>query len=368
MSAGEPAPAGDAAAPARLFADRRATGSTTADRITTDRTIVIAEIAQAHDGSLGMAHAYIDAVAEAGADGVKFQTHLAAAESTARESWRRRFTEQDDSRFDYWRRMEFRPADWQALADHARARGLFFLSSPFSLEACDLLEQVGVAAWKVASGEVSNGPLFARMAASGLPLLISTGMSPWPEIDRAVAAARAADSPFAVLQCTSRYPTPFEEVGLNVLGELRERYGCPVGLSDHSGSPYAGLAAATLGAAVVEVHVAFSRQVFSPDLEVSLTVDELGWLCRGVAAIGRMRRLVDKDQVARDLQPMRELFTKSLVAARPLAAGDILAAGDLTLKKPGGGLPADQLFVVCGRRLRRPLAVDDALAWDDLEA
>jgi N,N'-diacetyllegionaminate synthase len=365
------------------------------------RCLILAEVAQAHDGSLATAHAYIDAVADAGADGVKFQTHLASAESTPREGWRRRFPTQDATRYDYWRRMEFQPADWQGLADHARARGLLFLSSPFSVEAVDLLEEVGVAAWKLASGEVGNGPLCERLAASSLPWLISTGMSPWAEIDAAVTRARGRrlspgpdqhglssgpdqhglssgpdqhglssgpdqQIPFAVLQCTSRYPTPHHQIGLNVLAELRHRYGCPVGLSDHSGQPFAGLAAATLGAAVVEVHVAFSRQVFSPDLEASLTIDELAWLCRGVQAIAEMREPVDKDAMALELRGMRQLFTKSLVASRPLAAGMLLAASDLVLKKPGDGLGADALPLLIGRRLRRALAADEPIGVDDV--
>lgn len=330
------------------------------------RCLILAEVAQAHDGSLATAHAYIDAVADAGADGVKFQTHLASAESTPREGWRRRFPTQDATRYDYWRRMEFQPADWQGLADHARARGLFFLSSPFSVEAVDLLEEVGVAAWKLASGEVGNGPLCERLAASSLPWLISTGMSPWAEIEAAVARARKRNLPFAVLQCTSRYPTPHHQIGLNVLAELRHRYGCPVGLSDHSGQPFAGLAAATLGAAVVEVHVAFSRQVFSPDLEASLTIDELAWLCRGVQAIAEMREQVDKDAMALELRGMRQLFTKSLVAIRPLAAGTLIAAGDLVLKKPGDGLGAEALPLLVGRRLCRALAADEPIAVDDV--
>src|SRR5918992_3358857 len=122
--------------------------------------MIIAEVAQAHDGSLGMAHAFIDAIATTGADAVKFQTHIASAESTPTEPWRIQFSRQDTSRYDYWKRMEFTEAQWSGLKQHADERGLIFLSSPFSIEAVELLERVGVAAWKVASGEVSNRPLF----------------------------------------------------------------------------------------------------------------------------------------------------------------------------------------------------------------
>src|SRR5258706_2002404 len=130
----------------------------------TSGCLIIAEVAQAHDGSLGLAHAFIDAIAAAGADAVKFQTHIAAAESTPEEPWRVKFSSQDASRYDYWKRMEFSEEQWRGLQQHAEEKELLFLSSPFSLEAVELLERVGVCAWKIASGEVSNAPMFARMA------------------------------------------------------------------------------------------------------------------------------------------------------------------------------------------------------------
>lgn len=331
------------------------------------RCLLIAEIAQAHDGSLATAHAYIDAVADAGADGVKFQTHLAAAESTPREPWRKRFRTQDETRYDYWRRMEWQPRHWRELAEHARQRGLFFLSSPYSVEAVDLLEEVGVAAFKIASGEVSNLPLLERVLRPGWPILLSTGMSGWAEIDAAFAVLRRGKGLLTLLQCTSKYPTPLEEVGVGLLAELYNRYECPVGLSDHSGTIWPGVVAATLGAKVVEVHVTFSREGFSPDLAVSLTTAELRQLAEGLDAVSRLSRLVDKEQVARDMQPMRDLFTKSIVARHDLPAGHQLAASDLAFKRPGNGLPPSALTEVVGRRLRRELLTDEPLSQSDLE-
>ena len=141
------------------------------------RCLIIGEIAQAHDGSLGTAHAYIDAVAAAGADAVKFQTHIAAAESSPSEPWRVKFSLQDATRFEYWKRMEFTEEQWIGLKEHANSRNLIFISSPFSIEAVNLLERVGVAAWKVASGEVGNAPMLSRMISTGLPIMLSSGMS-----------------------------------------------------------------------------------------------------------------------------------------------------------------------------------------------
>src|SRR4051812_45843260 len=151
------------------------------------RCLIVGEVALSHDGSLGLAHAFIDAIARAGADAVKFQTHIAAAESTPAEPWRVRFSSQDPTRYDYWKRMEFTADQWLTLKRHADERKLIFLSSPFSVEAVQLLHRVGVPAWKVASGEISNGPLFDAVLETRLPILLSTGMSDLTEIDRAVA-------------------------------------------------------------------------------------------------------------------------------------------------------------------------------------
>ncbi len=330
--------------------------------------LIVGEVAQAHDGSLGMAHAFIDAIAAAGADAVKFQTHIARAESTTAEPWRVRFSVQDESRYEYWRRMEFTEEQWHGLRRHAADRDLLFLSSPFSLEAVDLLTRVRVAAWKVASGEVANPAMLDRMAATGLPFMVSTGMSRLDEIDAVVARIRAHHRPFAVLQCTSAYPCPPEQVGLNLLGLFRARYDCPVGLSDHSGTVYPGLAAVTLGAEVLEVHVTLSRHMFGPDVAASVTSSELSQLVEGVRCIEAIQsHPVDKDGLASDLAPLRSAFTKSVVSRADLPAGTVLRVEHLAAKKPGTGIPAARLDQVVGAHLRRSVKVDQVLTEADIE-
>jgi N-acetylneuraminate synthase len=332
------------------------------------RCLIVGEVAQAHDGSLGLAHAFIDAIAAAGADAVKFQTHLAEFESTPSEPWRVAFSKQDASRYDYWKRMQFTEQQWCGLKAHADERGLYFLSSPFSVEAVELLARVGVAAWKVASGEVGNAALFDRMVDTGLAVLLSTGMSAVDEIDAAVKRVTEAALPLAVLQCTTAYPCPPEKVGLNLLSLYRERYGCFVGLSDHSGTIYPGLAAATLGADVLEVHVTMSREMFGPDVTASVTTAELRQLVEGVRFIEAMRENpVHKDDVAREMEPVRQLFTRSIVARRDLEAGTVLDREHLILKKPGSGMPPSRLEAVVGARLKRSVAADTLLHEEDVE-
>lgn len=331
--------------------------------------LIIGEVAQAHDGSLGMAHAFIEAIANADADAVKFQTHIAAAESTPAEPWRVKFSQQDDTRYAYWKRMEFTPEQWRGLKAHAEELGLLFLSSPFSVEAADLLQRLGVAAWKIASGEVSNRPLFEHLLQAGIPILLSTGMSGWPEIDAAAGAVKSRGLPLCVMQCTTAYPCPPEKAGLNLLAVFKERYGCSVGFSDHSGTIYPGLGAAMLGAEVIEVHVTLSREMFGPDVPASITTAELRQLVEGVRFLEKaLAHPVDKDVIAGELSPLRDLFTKSIVTRTGLAAGTVLTLEHLAFKKPGTGIPAREVCKVIGRRLRRTVALDHILEEADFES
>jgi N-acetylneuraminate synthase len=333
------------------------------------RCLIIAEVGLAHDGSLGLAHAFIDEAARGGADAVKFQTHIAAAESTPAEPFRVKFSRQDASRYDYWRRMEFTEAQWRALAEHAQERGLLFLSSPFSIEAVELLARVGMPMWKIASGEVSNRPLLEAVAETGRPVLLSSGMSGLAELDAAVDVVRRAGVPLGVMQCTTAYPCPPERIGLNMLAVFRERYGCFVGLSDHSGTIFPGLAAAALGNDMLEVHVTMSRGMFGPDVPASVTIEELRQLVDGVRFVERMlAHPVDKDAAAAGMGPLRAIFTKSLVAREPLAAGTVLSESHLAAKKPGTGIPAERLREIVGRTLRRSVVADEMIREEDLGA
>jgi N,N'-diacetyllegionaminate synthase len=330
--------------------------------------LIIAEIGQAHDGSLGTAHAYIDAVARTKANAVKFQTHIAAAESSRSDSWRVKFSPQDASRYDYWRRMEFTPEQWAGLRHHAEEKDLAFLSSPFSLEAVELLIGCGISSWKIASGELTNEPLLRRVAQTGLPIILSSGMSSWTELDAATNLVKAAGCDLTVMQCTSAYPTPPSQLGLNLIAGLKNRYECKAGLSDHSGTIFAGLAAATLGADAVEVHVTFSRDSFGPDVSSSVTIAELAQMVEGIGFIQQaLDHPVDKDQAATSMAPMRKLFTRSIVALIDLSAGQRLLTGHLTLRKPGTGLSPARLPSLVGKVMRHDVPAGNLLTEDDFE-
>lgn len=328
---------------------------------------IIAEVAQAHEGSLGMAHAYIDAVATTGVDAVKFQTHIAEAESLPTDQFRVNFSKQDATRYDYWRRMEFTHEQWQGLADHAREKDLIFISSAFSEQAVDLLDGIGCPAWKVGSGEVNSLPLLRRMAATGKPMLLSSGMATWDELERAMACVRTAGAEVALFQCTTAYPCPPDKWGLNLIQEMRSRYGCPVGYSDHSGNIYAGMAAAALGANMVEVHVTFSYECFGPDVCASVTTADLRRLVEGIRQIDTsLKHPVEKDNFAEEASDLKRLFGKSVVAACDLPAGKVVEMADLAFKKPGTGIPSADVYAVLGRQLVRALAANAMLSFNDL--
>ncbi|MDC0229385.1 N-acetylneuraminate synthase family protein [Deltaproteobacteria bacterium] len=314
-----------------------------------------------------MAHAYIDAAAEARADAVKFQTHIASEESTLDEHFRVKFALQDDTRFDYWKRMEFSPEQWAGLAQHAKDKGLIFLSSAFSIEAVKLLDKLDIPAWKLGSGEFRSMEMLSEMIKTGKPIIYSTGMSSWQEIDSITKTLATKKYPFVLLQCTSQYPVSSKSVGLNVLDELRSRYLCPVGLSDHTGKVFAPLAAMVLGANMVEVHITFDKRMFGPDVQASLTVDQLALIADARDEFHVMKtHPVDKEQMAEHLKSMRDLFSKSVAPARSLNKGEILTEELLVPRKPGTGIPYTEKNQLVGRQLIKDVMPNRLLRWEDI--
>ena len=332
------------------------------------RCFLIAEVALAHDGSLGLACAFVDAAAEAGVDAVKFQTHIAEAESTPREQFRVPVFPQDRSRYDYWKRTEFSPDQWRMLSSYVREKELVFLSSPFSDQAVEILLQCEVPAWKIASGEVGNLPLLERIAETRLPVILSSGLSTWDELGEATQFLKTHDVDFAILQCTSAYPCPPDSWGLNLIGEIRDRYGCPVGLSDHSGGLAASFAAVTLGANILEFHITLSRRMFGPDVASSLTVEQASDLVQSVRLLEKaLGSPVDKDRAAEERSELRRLFTKSVVAAEDLPAGTVLTREHLAFKKPGDGIQAKDYRTLIGQQTTGRVAKDHILSYEDLK-
>ena len=315
-----------------------------------------------HDGSLGNAIRMAEVAAQCGADAVKFQFHDPRSETTRDAPSPPYF--QHEPRFEYFERTAFTDEQWRTLKQACDRAGIEFVCSAFSLEALMRLERFGVERHKIPSGEVTNLELVHAAAATGKPVLLSSGMSSWTELDEAVAVA---GENVTVLQCTSAYPTPPERVGLNLLVELRERYGKPVGLSDHTLGPHAAFAAVALGAGVVEKHFTLSKEMYGPDAALAAEPDELEHLVEGIRTIERMLASpVDKDDLA-PLVEMKRVFEKSVVAVADIRAGTVISSEMIAAKKPGTGIPARRLREVVGRRALRDIAADTVLTDADVE-
>jgi len=341
------------------------------DRVLTEGTApayIIAEIGQAHDGSLGAAHAYIDAVATTGVNAIKFQTHIAKAESTRHEKFRVNVFPQDATRYDYWERMEFTAEQWRALAAHAKEVGLDFLSTPFSVEAVHLLDELGVPAWKIGSGDTSNTELLNAVLKTKKPILLSSGMSSYAEIESVISMIKANGNTFALFQCTTSYPCNPEDVGYNIIEEMITRFNCPVGLSDHSGTPFPSIAAIAFGAKILEVHAVFSKQSFGPDTSSSLTIEELKYLVEGVRFIEKgIKNPIDKDLAAKKRADTKNLFSRSAFYTKDLMKGDVLAENSFAMKKPAGGLSYEDAKELIGKEMSVDRVFDDFIKVEDFK-
>lgn len=331
--------------------------------------MIIAEIGQAHDGSLGILHSYIDALAPTGVDAIKFQTHIAEAESSGFEQFRIPFSYVDKTRYDYWQRMELSLEQWLQVKAHCDAAGLQFISSPFSCAAVDLLEKVGIHQYKVGSGEITNHLLIQKIVETGKPVILSSGMSNLQELESAIQMFTRKNIPVSVLQCTTAYPTRPAQWGLHILKILKDRFKITVGFSDHSGDIIAALAATALGAEVIEVHAVFDKRMFGPDAKASLEIDEISRLVKGVKEIQEaLANSFSKDEESENFTGLKTLFGKSLAVNKELPEGHILSFSDLEAKKPAGrGMAAKDYTYCVGATLKRPMYRWEFLNDNDLQ-
>ncbi len=329
---------------------------------------IIAEVAQNHEGSLGQAHAFIDAVATTCADAIKFQTHIAEEESTPDEPFRVNFSYEDKTRYDYWKRMEFTSEEWSGLYQHATEKGLAFLSSPFSVKALEMLDRLGVPAWKLGSGEVFNWVLLQKAIITGKPIVLSTGLSVLEEIDVQVAAVQEHGNELLLMQCVTEYPAVPEHIDISLIPEYRQRYNCPVGISDHSATIYPALAAVTLGAAAVEVHVTLSKYMFGPDVKASVTLEQLQAIVEGSAFIHTMRQSrADRHHRTTEKDELKRIFSKSIYLSKDLDKGAIIKEDCISLKKPQAGIDAARYAEVLGKKMKSGRLQGTPLQWEDIE-
>ena len=328
---------------------------------------VIAEAGSNHDRDLDQAKRLIDIAAKAGADAVKFQTFAAdriVAETTTRAKYLDGLLPPDQTMSDLFRELEL-PREWHAeLFRHATDAGLDFLSTPFDVEAVDLLDDLGVKAFKVASYELWHLPLIREVASRGKPIICSTGMADMADVQDAVdTVAETGNDQLILLHCVVNYPPPFSDLNLRAIQTLRTAFGVPVGYSDHSPGITAPIVATALGAAVIEKHFTLSRDLPGPDHRFAIEPDELTTMVRAIRdaqeALGTgVKRMAPAEA---DLYVTAR---RSLFAARDIAAGTTLEEADVAVLRPGTGIEVRDLPKVVGRTARRAIARHEPLAWD----
>lgn len=326
--------------------------------------LIIAEIGSVHDGSFGNAMNLIESAAKHGANCVKFQTHIAEAESLLSAPNPIYFT--GEPRFEYFKRTSFSVEQWIALRQKAEDCNVELLSSPFSLEAVDLLEEIGISAYKIPSGEITNTPLIEKIAEIGKPVIVSSGMSNWEDLDNVVNLLKE-NCDLAVMQCSSIYPCPNEKVGLNIINEIRNRYNCVVGFSDHTVGIAASISSAALGATIIEKHFTFSKQMYGSDAKNSMEPLEFNLMCNAIRDVWViMDNPIDKNDIL-EYKEMKLIFQKSIVSKEDLSVGTVLKKEHMAFKKPGSGIEAKNYKELIGKKLTKSFVKDEMFTLDFLE-
>lgn len=324
---------------------------------------VIAEAGINHNGDVKIAEELVEAAAAAGADAIKFQTHFPEFEMLKGGATAAYVGE---SLFDLLARTALSKDGHLQMQELAKKKGIIFLSTPFSREAADYLDSIGVPAFKTGSGEMTNIPLQRHIARKGKPMIVSTGMSTPEEIDATVQALRSEKASFALMHCTSTYPTPFEHVQMGCIAALQAKYGVPVGFSDHTLGTAISLAAVASGANLFEKHFTASRSLPGPDQQGSMEPKELEALVRDIRAIEKALGATKKIQPGE--QDVRNMALHSVVSIRDIAAGATIGKDDVWVKRPGTGIPAAKLQDVIGRVAKRAIAKDSLIHLEDLSA
>lgn len=325
---------------------------------------IIAEIGSTHDGSIRNACKMIEIASKCGANIAKFQTHIPEAETLPNAPMPSYF--KGEPRFEYFKRTGFTIKEWKHLKKCCEKNNIEFMSSVFSIEAVDLLEKIGVKRYKIPSGEVTNLPMLEYIAKKEKPIILSSGMSDWRELDEAVDIITKYNKKLTVLQCTSAYPAKYNEIGLNVMLEIKDRYSLPVGLSDHSLTNYSSFAAVTLGATIIEKHFTLSKNLYGSDAKHSLEPHEFSDLAKGIRAIEEMlKNKVNKNQIEK-FNEMKQVFQKSIVSKKDILKDEIIKIDMISIKKPGTGIPPKFFNKLIGKIAKRDIKKDTVIKFEDI--
>ena len=333
------------------------------------KVLIIAEAGVNHNGSLELALRLVDAAKASGADAVKFQSfqaELLATQSAHKAAYQERAVPNSESQLEMLRRLQLDAESHRRIIEYCKELRIEFLSSPFDAMSADLLESLGVAMYKIPSGEITNIPFLQYLARKGKPLILSTGMSTLGEVEEAVhAIVAAAAVPLTLLHCVTEYPAPYAAANLRAMHTLKQAFGMPVGYSDHTSGIEISIAASALGAEVIEKHFTLDRSLPGPDHAASLEPDELKGMVQAIRNVESALGNGIKAPAPCEL-PNIAVARKSIVAARSMPREHKISVDDLTVKRPGTGLAPNLMMNIIGRTLRRDVEKDELIAWTQL--
>lgn len=338
--------------------------------IRSNRIFIIAEAGVNHNGSIELAKQLIDTAALAGTDAVKFQTFIAeevASINAPKAEYQKETTEISESQYDMIKRLELSKKDHLELIDHAKNRNIIFLSTPFDERSVDLLVELGVPLIKISSSEITNHSFLKYIVKKGLPIIFSTGMSTLEEVAEAVSVIKETGcKDLTLLHCTSNYPAHVEDCNLLAMNTMADAFDVPVGYSDHTPGIYVALAAAAMGACVIEKHFTLDKTLPGPDHRASLEPDELKEMVRGIRLVETALGSSVKAPVESELE-VRDVARRSIVAKVVIPAGTVITEDMLTFKRPGTGISPKDSNMVMGKITSQDIIKDEILKFEKLE-
>lgn len=313
-----------------------------------DKIFIIAEVGSVHDGSFGNAINLIKVAKESGANAVKFQTHI-ADEETLKDAPNPSYFK-NENRYDYFQRTSFNKDQLKKLKNYARKIGIKLFSSPFSIKAFNLLNDLGVEYVKIPSGEVNNQPLLEKISKKNKTIFLSTGMSSWKEIDKAVNILK--NNKLIIMQCTSMYPCPPNKVGINIFYEFKKRYNLPLGFSDHTEGNVASIMALANGARYFEKHITLSKRMYGSDALNSLEPNEFKKYCKDLKEALIIQNNPSNKIISKYLKNMKIIFEKKILLKKDMKKNSVLTLKNLAFKKTKKGINANKYKNIIGKKLK----------------
>lgn len=328
------------------------------------KVLIIAEAGVNHNGNIDIAKKLVDSAKESGADVVKFQTfkpEKIVTQNASKAKYQQENTHINESQKSMLSKLALSNDDFIELKQYCEAVGISFLSTPFDIESIEFLNEIGCRYWKIPSGEVTNYPYLVKIAQTKKPVIMSTGMCDFNEINDAIETLeKFGTKKITLLHCNTMYPTPFEDVNLNAMNALTKKFNCPIGYSDHTEGIEVPIAAVAIGATVVEKHFTLDRKMQGPDHKASLEPPELKQMIDSIRNIEKALGSEKKEVTASEL-PNREVARKSIVAAKYIKAGEVLSEENITTKRPGSGISPMKWNDIIGTKAIRDFEEDEMI-------